>query len=179
MNRREALKHTALLLGVSLSPSAVSSALAQLARDPSAGPVHLTAPRFAAAAALAERLLPRTDTPGAADVGVPGFFDVSYGTFMNPEERSVVERGLDQLNAAGPNGYAALPPARQDEIIRTLASSNEQDRRFLREMRQTIFLGYFTSERVCKEVFKHDPIPGRYHADVSLQEATGGVAWSE
>jgi hypothetical protein len=179
MNRREALKHTALLLGISLSPSAVTSALAQLSRDPSVGPVHLTAPRFAAAAALAERLLPRTDTPGAADVGVPGFFDVSYGTFMNPGERAVVERGLDQLNAAGPNGYAALPPERQDEIIRTLAASTEQDRRFLREMRQTIFVGYFTSERVCKEVFKHEPIPGRYNGDVSLQEATGGVAWSE
>jgi gluconate 2-dehydrogenase gamma chain len=179
MNRREALKHTAFLLGVSLSPSAVSSALAQLSRDPSAGPVHLTAPRFAAAAALAERLLPRTDTPGAADAGVPGFFDVSYGTFMNEAERTVVERGLDQLNAAGPQGYAALPPQRQDELIRALAASSEQDRRFLREMRQTIFTGYFTSERVCNEVFKHDPIPGRYKSDVSLQEATGGVAWSE
>ena len=142
MNRREALKHTALLLGVSLSPSALNRALAQLDRAPSAGPVHLTAPRFAAAAALAER-------------------------------------GLDQLNAAGPNGYAALPPERQDELILALAAAPEQDRRFLRAMRQAVFLGYFSSERVCKEVFKHDPIPGRYKADVSLQEATGGVAWSE
>ncbi len=179
MNRREALKHTALLLGVSLSPSALNRALAQLDRAPSAGPVHLTAPRFAAAAALAERLLPRTNTPGAADVGVPAFVDISYGTFMSPEERAVVERGLDQLNAAGPSGYAALPPERQDELIRALAAAPEQDRRFLRAMRQAVFLGYFSSERVCKEVFKHDPIPGRYKADVSLQEATGGVAWSE
>ncbi|MCC5024734.1 MAG: hypothetical protein J6386_18935 [Candidatus Synoicihabitans palmerolidicus] len=34
MTRREALLHTASLLGIALSPAAIHSALAQISRDP-------------------------------------------------------------------------------------------------------------------------------------------------
>ena len=175
MTRREALQHTALLLGISLSPSAINRALAQLARDATSGPLYLSAARFASASAMAEALLPRTDTPGAIDVGVPPFIDVAYGLFMDDEQRSRLEELLDHATA---NRFsdAALPE--QQQSLRDLGAEGSAWRNALREFRRTAMTAYFTSERVSKEMFNYDPIPGRFDADIPLSEV-GGRAWSE
>ena len=84
MSRREAIQRVALMLGVAITPSILTGVLrAQPAAVGSAvKPAHLTPPQFAIVTAAAERILPRTDTPGATDVGVPAFIDLMVGKFM-------------------------------------------------------------------------------------------------
>lgn len=183
MNRREAIKRTALLLGVAVSPSGITSALAQIARDPTASAKYLSPLRFASASAVAEVILPRTDTIGAADAGVPQFIDASYGTFLQPDEKTIIEAGLDTLEMTAESqhrmSFAKLAPRQQEAMLRAIAEDKQSNQRdFLRKMRELTLLGYFTAERVAKEVMVWDPVPGM---DVPCQDlsVTNGVAYFE
>src|SRR5688500_134481 len=96
ITRREAIRRTALLLGVAVSPSILAGVLRAQSTPTSATtkPRYLTAPQFETAGAIAERIIPKTDTPGARDVGVPAFMDLMYGEYMMEEEKRVFASGL-------------------------------------------------------------------------------------
>jgi hypothetical protein len=172
ISRREAIRRAALLAGVALSPNWLAAiertALAAQAQ-------RMTSAQSAIVSAVAERILPRTDTPGATDVGVPAFIDLLYGEFMTPGEQKVLTDGLTQLDAASKTAFAAsftsLAPDRQDTLLRDIARAEEkQDQGFFRLMRSATILGYFTSEQVGRNVLHYDPVPGRYDACVPIDE---------
>src|SRR5262245_60551887 len=96
VSRREAIRRVALLAGVALSPGWLAAV--GRAQTPAAKP-YLASARATVLAAVADRILPRTDTPGAADVGVPAFIDRLYGEFMTPAEQKLLLAGLDEIEA--------------------------------------------------------------------------------
>lgn len=59
----------------------------------------LSAPQLAQVRALADAILPRTDTPGALDVGAPEFVDLLLAEWYPDEERQRLLAGLDALEA--------------------------------------------------------------------------------
>ena len=86
MNRREAIKRTALLFGVAASPATITRALAEMSEGGSAR--YLTSSQYKIVVAVAERLLPASDTPGATDAGVADYVDVAYGLFMSDDDQN-------------------------------------------------------------------------------------------
>ena len=184
ISRREALRRTAILLGAAVSPSLFACVDRAQPAQPgaAAAPSYLTPPQFALAAAVADRILPRTDTPGAADVGVPAFIDLAYGEFMTGEERQMLADGLAALDAAAAAAdgasFTSVPAARQDELLQGLATASEGlERDFFRQIREVTVLGYFTSEEVGRRVLHYDPVPGRFDACVPLTEV-GNIVWT-
>jgi hypothetical protein len=176
IDRREAIRRAALLAGLALSPRLVASVAA--AQTTAAAKTYLTPVQAAVAGAAADRILPRTDTPGAADAGVPAFLDRFYGEFMTDEERRLFVAGLDAIEAAakaahgGP--FAGLASAQQDAVLRTVAASQQaQSPSSFGLIRSTTILGYFSSERVAKEVLNYDPVPGRYDGCIPLEQVRG------
>ena len=185
MNRREAIKRTALLLGVAVSPSGITSALAQIARDPSAKPKHLSAGRFATASAVAEAIIPRTDTPGAIDAGVPQYIDHSYGEFLKPTEKKTLEQGLDALDATAQSShrkaFAQLSADQKEAILKEIGTTKKHPQRdFLRKVRELTLLAFFTSEVVAKNesIAIWDPVPVTFVPCQDLS-VTNGVAYFE
>ncbi|MCX6952836.1 MAG: gluconate 2-dehydrogenase subunit 3 family protein [Verrucomicrobia bacterium] len=185
MGRREAIKRAAMFLGVAISPSLLSGALqAQTGGGAGAGakPVYLTAKQFATAGAVAERILPRTDTPGALDVGVPAFIDLMYGKFLSEGDRQTFAAGLADVErasaAAHRADFAALPAEQQDSLLRKIATGSAREKAFFRQIKEVTVLGYFTSETVGKTVLHYDPVPGRFDACVPLSEV-GNKAWTK
>jgi hypothetical protein len=172
IDRREAIRRAALLAGVALSPGWLSA----IDRGaPLAQARHLTSGQLALVTAVAERILPRTNTPGATDVGVPGFIDLLYGEFMTDAERTLLTTGLadvDKAAAAAHNtGFAALDAGRQDALLRAIAKAEEgREGGFFRLIRSATVLGYFTSEPVGRNVLHYDPVPGRYDPCVPIDE---------
>src|SRR2546425_148322 len=79
IDRREALRRVALLLGGALSASTVAGVLAgcEARRTPEGAWTSraLTSEQLELVAAIAEHILPETDTPGARGVGVHRFID--------------------------------------------------------------------------------------------------------
>jgi hypothetical protein len=172
MSRRDAIRRAVLLAGVTVSPRWL--AFAEQAR-PVAARTYFTAEQGALVRAIADRILPRTDTPGAADVGVPAFIDLLYGEFLIEDERQLLARGLDSVEAAAKSAHAAsfasLPAERQDEVLRGIARAEEgRDPGFFALIRTATITGYFTSEEVGRNVLHYDPVPGRYDACVPIDE---------
>jgi gluconate 2-dehydrogenase gamma chain len=172
ISRREAIRRAALLAGVVLSPDWL--AVVERGRT-AAQALHLTPAEGTLAGAIADRIIPRTDTPGAADVGVPAFIDLLYGEFMTPGERQMLTTGLAEVEAAATSthgaSFATLTADRQDAMLRGIARAEEgREQGFFRLIRSATVLGYFTSEQVGKNVLHYDPVPGRYDGCVPIEQ---------
>jgi hypothetical protein len=172
IDRREAIRRAALLAGVVLSPEWLT--LVDGAR-PLAQARYLTPAQLTMASAIADRIIPRTNTPGAADVGVPAFIDLLYGEFMTEAERQLLTNGLAEVETAARSAHGASFPTltaeRQDLLLRGIARADEgRDRSFFGLIRSATVLGYFTSEQVGRNVLHYDPVPGRYDACIPLDE---------
>jgi hypothetical protein len=180
VTRREAIRRAALLAGAVVSPSW----LALLDRAQVAAQArYLTPAHLTMTTAIADRILPRTDTPGASDVGVPAFIDLLYGEFMSDAERQLLTIGLDGVEAAsraahGGASFAAISGADQDAVLRGIARAEEgREPGFFRLFRSATVLGYFTSEAVGRNVLHYDPVPGRYDACLPISEV-GNRNWT-
>ena len=171
ISRREAIRRAALLAGVALSPDWLSFAAQPQAP---AAKTYLTAAQGAILSAAAERILPRTDTPGAIDVGVPAFIDRMYGEVMTPVEQKTLTGIVEEIEAAARaqgGSFATLPADQQDAVLRGAASTQigRQPNAF-EFLRQATILGYFTSEQVGKNVLHYDPVPGAYDGCVPIDQ---------
>src|ERR1043165_1262224 len=122
MQRREVL---GFLGAAALSPllAALSPeerwALAARLHARLAGPIQagraLSAAQMALVTALADTILPRTETPGAVDVGVPAFVDLLVAEWYPDDERRDLLAGLDALDgrarSAGGEAFAGRDAA--------------------------------------------------------------------
>jgi gluconate 2-dehydrogenase gamma chain len=142
ISRRRFLKSTSALTGASLlrigAPAlAAITQAACTAREEAAAFTTLTMDEAADLAAIAARLIPTTDTPGATEAGVIYFFDRAWGdelsSFLGPA------RGfLQTINDKHGVRFATLSEAEQDKILK----ANEKDPRFELLRISTIF-GFF------------------------------------
>jgi gluconate 2-dehydrogenase gamma chain len=172
ISRREAIRRAALLAGVAISPHWLS--VVGGAQTPAAK-AYLPAAQGAILGAAAERILPRTETPGATDVGVPAFIDRLYGEFMSPAEQKLLVGGLDEIEAAAKAthgaAFASLNAAQQDAVLRGVATTQQgRDSSSFALLRSATVLGYFTSEQVGKSVLHYDPVPGAYDGCVPIDQ---------
>jgi hypothetical protein len=126
IDRREAIRRTALLAGVALAPEWLDFAVR--AQGP-ANRTYLSTTQGAVLTAAAERILPRTDTPGAGDAGVPAFIDRFYGEFMSGPDRQLLVSALDDIEraaqAAHNAAFASLAAPQQDGVLRTVATAQQ------------------------------------------------------
>ncbi len=179
ISRREAIRRAALLAGVALSPEWLS--FVGRAQTPAAK-TYLTAAQGPLVSAAAERILPRTDTPGAIDVGVPAFIDRFYGEFMSPADRKLLVSALDEIERAAKTAhctsFAALTAAQQDAVLRSIATAQQgRDPSSFGVLKSVTVLGYFTSEQVGKNVLHYDPVPGAYDGCVPIDQV-GRRSWT-
>jgi hypothetical protein len=182
MTRRAALKRAALFLGVALTPSLIANVL-QAAATPGAKAVFLSPAQLDLVTAIVERILPRTDTPGATDVGVPAFVDLMLGKYSTESERQVFTAGLDEVNAASlashAQSFVKISAAQQDAILMKIAvASQKKDKTFFHQIKELTVVGYFTSEIVGRTVLHYDPVPGRFQGCVPISEV-GNVLWTK
>lgn len=176
INRRQAIKRAALFLGTAVCASTLSKVMAadrsSLATGPNWNPSFLKKGQARIVSLAAELILPRSDTPGAQDVGVPQFIDLFYGEFMSDEESRRFDEGLFVFERAG-----FLDGSDEDRIA-LLKGATEASRGFIRHLRELTILGYFTSEEIARNVLRYDPIPGKFDGCVSVDEI-GDVIMSE
>ena len=114
---------------------------------------------------LADMIIPRTDTPGATDVGVTGFVDHLLAAWYHDDERSEFLAGLAEIDRRAGGKFTGLGPAEQAKFLQSIdgvdGKAGSAEHEFKRLKSLTLY-GYFTSEKVVKEVTKDPMIPGRF-----------------
>lgn len=188
IDRRQLLERAAMLLGAAVSSSAAAGILAGCVSTPGAsgGEKFLTAEEMRTVTAMSEQIIPRTDTPGAIDAGVPAFIDRMMAGFYQDRERKLLRAGLAQVatdaNELRGVAFADLAPADQvmlmkeyDRLAFNQARSGGEPH-FFRTMKELTTLGFFTSETGADHFLKYDPVPGPYRADVPYSQI--GRAWA-
>lgn len=113
IERRALLGHLALLLGTAALPQDALGAAAKHA--------VLRGPALALAVAVADTLVPATDTPGALAAGVPATFDGMLAHWATPATRAELLAALDAVDLrarreAG-QAFAALPAPQRAELL--------------------------------------------------------------
>jgi hypothetical protein len=111
---------------------------------------------FETIAAVCELIIPRTDTPGAADVGVP--WRVDQAVQRKPELRPLYESGLRYLNTAakehGAEDFLRAPKETRIAILTAMSDgSAAEQREFFQSIKGlTIEWYYNTQEGLAREL---------------------------
>lgn len=201
IERREAIRRVALLLGGAVAAPAALGVLAGCggggaARDGAAGawaPRALSAEQVEQVATIAEHILPQTDTAGARAAGVHRFIDTMLADYYAPGDRARFLAGLAEVDARAErtNGrpFLRCRAGEQLALVEALdreafaapappspASAPPAPAPFFRTMKELTLLGYYTSEAGATRELRHAQVPGRFEGCVPL--ARVGRAWA-
>jgi len=191
MDRREALQRTALMLGYAISAPALMGILNGCKASPEAAfkPVFFTEDLAAMIAEIAEIIIPKTDTPGAKDVGVPAFIDLMLKDCYAKEDQDRILKGATDFNADAEATYGDrfldCEAAEQKELVNKYhgeaiaamkSETPPKDRPFILVIKELTMLGFFTSEPGATQVLQYEAVPGAYKGCLPLSEV--GRAWA-
>ncbi|MGH7476751.1 MAG: gluconate 2-dehydrogenase subunit 3 family protein [Longimicrobiales bacterium] len=187
MNRRELLRVLgsagALPFLGALRPNDLLAAGEALhARAAGAGALsfrYLTAAEGAVVTAMAEAIIPETDTPGATAAGVPQFIDLIFGEWYDEQEREAFRAGLRDIDArstvAHGNPYMETDEAARHQMLEGLESesvllrgSNVRPAPFFATMKHLTLWGYYTSEVGAVQELGYETIPGQFNGCVPI-----------
>ena len=192
MDRREALKRTAWIMGGAVSAPAIMGILKGCAAKPTIDwkPVFLSSDQGILVSQVAEIIIPKTDTPGANDVGVPGFIDQIINECYKKEDQdkflSELKAFDDEAKKEYGDPFIGLSGEQQAAYVKKVhdAAVNTEDvgtppqRPFILTLKELTMLGYFTSEPGATQVLQYNAVPGAYKGCVPVSEAGNGKTWA-
>jgi len=193
MDRREALKRTALLMGGMVSAPAIMGVLKGCTPKPGIDwkPVFLKEDQASVISTVSEIIIPRTDTPGAKEVGVPSFIDQMLNEVYSKEDQDDFIKGLDAFNARAKEelgkdfgdldaeDQTAFVKKVHDEAVNAENTTDPAPKRpFILNMKELTMLGFFTSEVGATQILQYVPVPGAYKGCIPLSEAGNGRTWA-
>ena len=187
VDRREALRRAALLLGGVLSAPAIAGVLAGCDSRSADGTWRaLTSEQGKLVATIAEHIIPETDTPGARGAGVHVFIDRMLAGHYGDEDRKRVLDGLVELDErarrecgnafmrCAANEQRALLTRVDEEAFAPPAGRREVP--WFRTIKELTVLGYYTSEAGATQELRHVAVPERFDGCVPLTEI--GRTWA-
>jgi hypothetical protein len=179
LHRRQLLHTLGASAVLSLIPGEARAAWARVSSGlrPASG---LSDSHLALIRAIADTIVPRTDTPGASDVGVHGFVDVIVSENYDDNDRTAFTAGLEKIDATvmldRGRVFQDLSPAERATVLDALEAGqrNLEPNRTYWRLKGLVIHGYFTSERVMKDVLKHQVMPGQFLGDAPMMQPSRG-----
>ncbi len=113
------------------------------------GPQYFSQDDYATISRLADLMIPRTDTPGAVDAGVPHWIDKQVAADLKLQERfkKWLANLSEQAHAAGGTEFTLLADQQQMAILRALSADvSERKGGFFETMKNLTVDNYYRSE---------------------------------
>ena len=184
MDRREILKLSSAILGYTIVGGTAAAVLSGCKADTSVVPADLDLfdkSTYDMIVDVMERIIPRTDTPGAKDANVVSYFHSRLKHFATKEESDIMLgqiKYFDEMSMGKfKKQYNDLPGAEKDEIMKMMqAEASKDEEHIFNQLKRETMVGFFTSEEGATQVLRFDPIPGRY--DGCIDYNAGDKAWS-
>lgn len=185
MQRRDVLRILATGTALQLAPNRLIAVLreARFLLAEQTSPRTLNAHQEATVKTMTELILPRTDTPGATDVGTSAFIDLILTDWCDDAERTSFLNGLADVDARtrkmfGKDFVDCMPEQQSeilillgDEMLREGEGSPRRRRRalngaansnFYAMLRRLTLTAYYTSEAGATQELHFEIIPDRF-----------------
>lgn len=180
--RRAVLRRVAWLLGGAVSaPAALAILQGCSAKEPVPG-LAVQSKFFKGRqsdimTAIADVLIPKTDTSGALDAGVPAFIDSIMADVYPKDAQERFSAGIDEFGKTFLEQDAAQRVATVQKAIDAALEGEHEDKPFILVARELTLLGFFTSRVGITENMEYVPVPTVYHGCVPLSEMKKHVYW--
>lgn len=190
IDRRSMLARVAMLLGAAALPG---EALARPARRAKR---FLNPARMTLLSAVADTIIPKTDTPGALDATVPAKFDALLVNWASPQRRIELTGALTAIDALAmaqeKQGFAALSAEKRHALLSDhdaaalktvprkekltgmaamMAPPAVADPAYAK-LRELIILLFFYSEEALTSVLEYEHSPGGWTPSVKVTPQT-------
>ena len=198
MKRRELLQCAALLAAGAtatpklwaLTPQQSRYLAAQSAYIDSHAATYFTLVQRATVGAMAQQIIPTTDTPGASEAGVPRFIELMVADWFNDAERSVFIDGLADLLRRAGGSFADMSVADQLDLLESLEAETADHRwynvgdtlrvwddtaPFVCQFKELTVLGFLLSE-VGSSQFLRTNSMGSFDGDTGLASSDSSYA---
>jgi hypothetical protein len=186
-NRREAVSRIAMMVGGAFTtPTLFAMDVMESGKFLNADLFSFTDAQRQIVAAVAEHIIPKTNTAGAIDAGVPAFIELMLKDCYKAPEHASFLKGVNDLikakflsqNQDGQVAVLTLLESNTKDMMRsyqqrrmkvgdnvdkeTLEGANGVP--FWRLIKELTLLGYYTSEKGIEASFIYQPIPGKFEA---------------
>lgn len=177
MHRRTLLRAAILLVGGSI----VGLPGDLLAQTGSAGPKFFTPAQYAILTAVAETIIPKTDTPGAKEAGVPKNLDSLMVAWASKERQAQFRALVDAMDVATRSAagvpLTGRPAAERLEAVRAFDEQRltARDEVYAKFKELVLTLYYFSEVGATKEL-RYELIPGKWEPGIEIKSDTR--AWA-
>lgn len=181
MNRRDAI---ASLLAIT-SASAVAACSKTIAEggtadvgiDFAADGAFFSADEMARLSALAETIIPETDTAGAIRAGVPGVIQGLASDWGDDDYRRYMRGGLsalsDTLRKASGQSFAGMSAKLRESALAAYdrkVYAGEIEDGFYRDLKRLVASAYYMSEPGASEELAYEAVPGEWIGDAPVSD---------
>ena len=128
---------------------------------------------------LSELIIPRTETPGALDVNVPGYVDGLMADWANEETRAAHRRALAEIDRrlSADGDFLALDETGAEaalaELDRSAFEEASDELGGYRTFKGYVTRSYFATEGGAREELQWVGVPGRWNPNVLVTDGQG------
>lgn len=194
MNRRALLERMMILAGATATAGISSSALARAA---AAAPRYLDGATFALLSAVADTIVPRTDTAGALDAGVPGVIDALLANWASGQRRYDLTRAMAAIDGKAKAGQGQPFAALSADARHALLSAHDAEALKIipgkqvrgsgaaammagppyadpayGKLKELIVLAYYLSEPALTQELTYEHAPGEWQSSIPVTPQT-------
>ncbi len=127
-------------------------------------------------AAITDTIIPKTDTPGANELGVPQFIEKMFKDCYDQAAQNNLSMGLVTLDAVAISEYgqsfASLNKDQRLEVLKKMSTSAYPDQKnFLNMIKRMTIDGYMGTEYAMTNIVKFEFAPNRFFGCVPIKPA--------
>lgn len=194
MDRRALMARVLMLVGASVVPANIEALAAAPAR---ASKRFLTPARFALMSAVADTIIPATDTPGAVGAGVPAKLDAMLANWASADTRKQIADALGRIDAAArasqKKGFVALTKVQRETMLKPhdvaalknvppppgapKASNPFVPKVYVADngyfkLKELVIALYYNSEIAMTKELIYEHVPGMWQPSIKVTETT-------
>lgn len=196
MDRRKAIRNTGLIAGAAVMLPSLLTLLQSCEKESRLEwqPQFLDDDEARFISALVDKILPRTDTPGALDVKADLFLDKVFAEVYDAPAQENLRSEIAQFNEDCKENFGdvfiALKPEDQEAVLKAAEANSgkfnssvwgtavgeQEPIGFYRSIKSMALWAYLTSKEVGMNVLNYDPVPQEYNGCIPLADV--GNRWS-
>lgn len=200
MDRREAVRNVALLMGAAISVTTMSMLMESCDSPADKTPSdkkpgsRFSAEQEATVAELVDTILPTTSTPGAKAAGVGPFVTMMIDECYPPDVQKMFLEGIEDLDKRSDKQFSksfAAATADNRKVVlqdvvneqkdknakaKPLAAGEKKESNFFQLTKELTMLGYFTSEIGATQALAYVAVPGKFESCTDMKP--GQKAWA-